>query len=182
MTQASAIEIAQKAVLRRFAWADGHADIWRIFDDARAFAAVVAGLVAPWESDEITKVCAVESRGFILGGAVACALDAGFVAIRKEGNLFPGAKQKVVAAAPDYRGTQHALQMQEQAIYAGDRCLLVDDWIEQGSQAAAACELITRGGGLAVGISVIVDQLTEERRRHLPRLTSIVTTADLPAV
>jgi adenine phosphoribosyltransferase len=181
MTQASTRERAKKAVLRRFAWADGDADVWRIFDDATAFAAVVAGLVAPWQSDEITKVCAVEARGFILGGAVACALGAGFVAIRKEGNLFPGAKQKIVAA-PDYRGTQHALQMQEQAINAGDRCLLVDDWVEQGSQAAAACELITRCGGTVAGISIIVDQLTNERRRLLPRLTSIVTTADLPAV
>jgi hypothetical protein len=52
--------------LRRFAWWRGHADIWRVFDDSEAFAAVVDGLIGPWRGKNITKVCA----GVVVGMAV----------------------------------------------------------------------------------------------------------------
>ena len=151
-----------------------------MFDDATAFAAVVAGMVESWRDQRVDKVCAIEARGFILGGAVAHALGAGFVAIRKEGNLFPGPKHRVVAA-PDYRGTAHVLQVQQQSINAGDRCLLVDDWIERASQARAACELISACGGDAVGIAVIVDQLGVDHPGGLPPVTRVVTASELPS-
>ena len=88
-------ETGRDAVLRCFTWADGHADVWRVFDDGGAFASVIEDLVAPWRGHDITKVCGVESRGFILGGAVAGVLGTGFVAIRKRGGLFPGPKLEV---------------------------------------------------------------------------------------
>src|SRR5712691_8405579 len=58
---------------------DGHADIWRIFLDALLLGRVVNALAAPFESDRITKVVGIEARGFLLGGAVAVRLGAGFV-------------------------------------------------------------------------------------------------------
>jgi adenine phosphoribosyltransferase len=170
---------AKNAFLRRFLWEGGHADVWRVFDDGVAFADVVAGMVEPWRGRGIDKVCAIESRGFILGGAVAGALGAGFVAIRKVGNLFPGPKHQVQTEA-DYRGTRHVLQIQERSVRAGDRLLLVDDWIERGSQAAAACDLIEMCGGVLAGIAVMVDQLDDRGRADLPVITSIVAARDLP--
>ena len=167
------------AFLRRFAWDGGHADVWRVFGDGEAFAAVVAGLVEPWRASNIAKVCGIESRGFILGGAAACALGVGFVAIRKQGNLFPGRKRRI-ETAPDYRGIRHGLQIQQESIHTGDRILLVDDWIESGSQATAARELIEACGGVLAGVAVMVDQLDDAQRAKVPAITSILTARDLP--
>jgi hypothetical protein len=116
---------AAEAFLRRFSWQRGHADIWRVFDDSEAFAAVVAALIGPWREKDVTKVCGIEARGFILGGAAAYGLGVGFVAIRKQGHLFPGPKHRVEAAL-DYRDTRHVLEIQQQSVQAGDRVLLVD--------------------------------------------------------
>ena len=104
----SRMESAKSAFLHRFVWEGGHADVWRVFDDGAVFAKVVAALIEPWRSTGITKVCGIESRGFILGGAAANALGVGFVAIRKQGNLFPGAKRQI-ETAPDYRNARHIL-------------------------------------------------------------------------
>ena len=94
--------------LSRFAWANGHADVWRLFDNGISFAHVVAGLIEPWQGNDISKVCGVEARGFVLGGAAAYALGVGFIAIRKQGNVFPGPKRQI-EAGPDYRGKRHVL-------------------------------------------------------------------------
>jgi adenine phosphoribosyltransferase len=169
-----------EAFLRRFAWQEGHADVWRVFDDSEAFAAVVAALIGPWREDDITKVCGIEARGFILGGAAAYALGVGFVAIRKQGQLFPGPK-RLVEAELDYRDARHVLEIQERAIRVGDRVLLVDDWVERGSQAIAARQLVEDCGGVIVGMAVLVDQLEDETRDQLPPLTSVLTAPDLPS-
>jgi adenine phosphoribosyltransferase len=153
--------------------------VWRVFDDAEVFAEVVAAMIHPWQNTAITKVCGIESRGFVLGGAVANALGAGFVAIRKQGNLFPGPKREI-ETAPDYRGTRHVLQIQQRSIVSSDRVLLVDDWIERGSQAIAACRLVEACGGAPAGVAVLVDQLDDAARAELPRVTSILTADDLP--
>ncbi len=172
-------ETAKNAFLRCFLWDGGHADVWRVFDDAAALGAVLAGMVEPWRGRGISKVCGIESRGFILGGAAACALDVGFVAIRKLGNLFPGAKHQVRTDA-DYRGTRHVLQIQQRSVRPGDRVLLIDDWIERGSQAAAARNLIEMCGAELAGIAVMVDQLPDAARGDLPVITSILAARDLP--
>jgi len=167
------------ALLRRFKWQDGHADVWRIFGDGEALGEVVASLVAPWRERGITKVCGIEARGFILGGAAACALGVGFGAIRKQGSLFPGDKYEV-ETGPDYRGLRHVLEIQRQSVRSVDRVLLVDDWIERGSQALAARELIERCGGVLDGIAVMVDQLRDDLRAILPEVTRLVLADDLP--
>ncbi len=168
------MESAKDAFLRRFAWEGGHADVWRVFDDGAVFAEVVAALVEPWRSHGITKVCGIEARGFILGGAAATALGVGFVAIRKQGNLFPGPKRQI-ETAPDYRNTRHVLQIQQRSVRPNDRVLLVDDWIERGSQATAARALIEGCGGALAGIAVMVDQLHEDDRVGLPDITRVLS-------
>jgi adenine phosphoribosyltransferase len=79
-------------VLEQFRWVAGHADVWGVFADARAFALAVEALAWPWRDAGVTEVCGIESRGFVLGGAVAHELGAGFVAIRKADGLLPGEK------------------------------------------------------------------------------------------
>lgn len=153
--------------------------MWRVFDDGPAFTAVVAALAEPWREARVSKVCGVEARGFILGSAVALTLKAGFVAIRKAGALFPGSKDSE-ETAPDYRGIAHRLEMQRRALEANDRVLLVDDWAEEGSQAMAAKHLIEGRRATYLGLTVMVDQLTDATRRLLGDVRSIVRAAELP--
>ncbi|MCU1467115.1 MAG: phosphoribosyltransferase [Actinomycetia bacterium] len=100
----SIVQDARNAFLGRLGWHDGHADVWRVFNDADAFAAIVAGLAEPWRGRDVTKVCGIESRGFLLGGPVAIALGAGFVAMRKRDALFPGPKYEVEACGGSLLG------------------------------------------------------------------------------
>ena len=171
--------VVRDIVLDRFRWVDGHADVWRVFRDPIALQAVVVGLAAPFRLAGITAVAGIESRGFLLGAAVAIELRVGFVAIRKSGAIFPGAKARALTA-PDYRGKRTQLFAQRAAISADDQILLVDDWIETGSQACAAAELIAACGGRLVGVSVIVDQLNGVARAALPPVHSIVKSEELP--
>ncbi len=135
---------------------EGHADVWRLFDDADRLRTIVEALVAPFRG-EVTKVAGIESRGFILGTASALALGVGFVPIRKGAGLFPGPKA-VVESAEDYRGKRHTLRLQRAAVDLGTRVLLVDDWVETGSQALAAQELIEQCGAEFVGIAAVVTE------------------------
>jgi len=167
-------------LLSRFAWQGGHADVWRVFDDGEAFAAVVTALAEPWRSARVSKVCGVEARGFILGSAVAFKLGVGFVAIRKAGSLFPGPKDHATTA-PDYRGIVHELEIQQRALETSDRVVLVDDWVEVGSQAMAAKQLIKQRGATILGLAVMVDQLSDAQRALLGDVRSIVRAAELPA-
>src|SRR5690242_12839712 len=111
------------ALLSRFAWVGGHADVWRWFDDPQTLRAIAAALVSPFR-DAATKVAGIESRGFILGTACALELNVGFVPIRKGDGLLPGPKAGVETAA-DYRGGQQTLRVQRAALGAGERVLLV---------------------------------------------------------
>lgn len=171
---------AREAVLDAFRWVDGHADVWRLFHDAEVFRAVVTDLVDRVTSTDATKVAGIEARGFILGAAVAQAAGVGFVPIRKEPGLFPGAKRSVTADA-DYRGQRHLLRLQMQSVTPADRVLLVDDWAELGSQAVAARELIESCGGTWAGAALIVDQLPHERRQQLAPVSRIVSADELGA-
>jgi adenine phosphoribosyltransferase len=176
---AADVAAARSALLRQFRWDDGHADVWAVFRDAEAFAAVLRGLIAPFRGAGITAVAGIESRGFLLGGACAAQLGVGFVPIRKTGTLFPGAKLRG-QTDPDYRGTVHELQIQLASMSASDRILLVDDWIETGSQARVAKSLIESGGGELVAVSVLVDQLVRDSRTGLPQVTALVAADELP--
>jgi adenine phosphoribosyltransferase len=170
-------ELARRAVLRHFRWEGGHADVWRIFADAEALRLVVGGLAAPWTDTDVTRVVGVESRGFLLGGACALTLGVGFVPIRKDGGLLPGPKVST-RSEQDYRGHRHRLRVQR-VLTVGDRVLLVDDWAERGGQARAAAELVEARGAVFLGASVIVDQLVEESRTALRRVTSLVRADEL---
>lgn len=165
--------------LRRFRWIHGRADVLGLFADGAFLARAVEALAAPFESVGVTKVAGIEARGFILGAAAALQLGAGFVPIRKRGAIHPGAKATVRAAA-DWRGNQPELVLQRRAVTAADLVLLVDDWIETGSQALAGRELIEECGGRWAGLSVLVDQAEATIRRRLEPVATVVTFEALP--
>ncbi|WP_329377109.1 phosphoribosyltransferase family protein [Streptomyces sp. NBC_01716] len=171
---------ARDLTLEHFRWISGHADVWAVFRDARALAAVVTGLVEPFRGEGITAVCGIEARGFLLGGAAAVELGVGFVPVRKGEGLFPGDKV-ARQSSPDYRGLCHTLRLQRSSLGPGDRVVLVDDWIETGSQAAAVRSMVEECGSVWVGCSVIVDQLPGAPQYPLGTVRGIVTAQDLPS-
>ena len=129
------VEQARAVLLDSFGWIDGHADVWRVFRRPEALAAVIHGLAAPFAGRGVTAVIGVEARGFLLGAAVAVELESGFVAVRKTGALFPGATISRTTDTADYRGNRYEL-------LPTDRILLVDDWIETGTQAQTVTSMV----------------------------------------
>jgi adenine phosphoribosyltransferase len=156
---------------------DGHADVLGMLADAGVLRRAGAALAAPFSGDRIAKVAGLEARGFILGAAVALELDAGFVAVRKPGSIHPGPKASVVTA-PSWRGHPVTLAVQRAAIGEGERVLLVDDWAETGSQALAAKQLVQECGGEYAGLSMLVDQLSDELRNALAPVFAVADAAE----
>jgi adenine phosphoribosyltransferase len=156
---------------------DGHADVVGLFADAALLRRIAGVLAEPFAAAGVAKVAGIEARGFVLATAVALELDAGFVAVRKPGAIHPGAKARVVTA-PDWRGRELELVMQRDAVASGERVLLVDDWAETASQALAAKELIAECGGEYVGLTMLVDQLSDENRKRLAPVHTVADAAE----
>src|SRR5688572_11314832 len=105
--------------LARFRWIDGHADMLGLLADGAFLARAVEAVAAPFRDRGVTKVAAVEARGFILAAGVALELGAGFVGIRKPGSIHPGPKA-ARETEPDWRGQRHVLQVQRAALGESD--------------------------------------------------------------
>ena len=128
-------------------------DITTLLADARAFRRAVDALVQPWAGSKIDKVAGIEARGFILGGAVAHQLSAGFVPIRKKGKL----PYETVRIAYSLEYGLDEMEMHKDAIVAGEKVILVDDLIATGGTAEAATKLLQQMGAEVVAACFIVD-------------------------
>jgi adenine phosphoribosyltransferase len=127
-------------------------DITPLLGDARTFRLVVDHLVEPWKTQHVDRVAGIEARGFILGGAIAHQLSAGFVPIRKKGKL-PHATVRV-AYSLEYGLDE--MEMHRDAVRAGERILLVDDLLATGGTAEAAVKLLRSLGAQLLGACFIV--------------------------
>ena len=128
-------------------------DITTLLADARAFRSAVDALVQPFAGLKIDKVVGIEARGFILGGAVAHQLSAGFIPLRKKGKLPH--TTRAVEYALEY-GVD-TIEMHLDAIASGERVVLVDDLIATGGTALAALDLLTQAGATIVAAAFVVD-------------------------
>jgi len=158
--------------VKRFRFVHGHADVLGLLADGSFLERAAGALAEPFSKADVSKVVAVEARGFILGAAVALRLGAGLVPIRKEGSVHPG--EKIERRTPrDWRGQESVLRVQRAALVSGDRALLVDDWAETGSQALTARALVEDCGATYVGLSILVDQLAPEVRARLAPVSAV---------
>ena len=128
-------------------------DITTLLGDARAFRRAVDELVQPFAGRKIDKVAGIEARGFILGGAVAHQLSAGFVPLRKKGKLPH--KTVSVEYALEY-GTD-TIEMHLDACAAGEKVMLIDDLIATGGTALAAVKLLQDAGAEVVAAAFVID-------------------------
>jgi adenine phosphoribosyltransferase len=102
---------------------------------------------------KIDKVAGIEARGFILGGAVAHQVSAGFVPIRKKGKL----PHKSVRIAYSLEYGLDEMEMHEDAVAKGERVILVDDLIATGGTAEAAVKLLRQIGANILAACFIID-------------------------
>jgi adenine phosphoribosyltransferase len=128
-------------------------DITTLLREPKGFEATIDRLSAPYAGQSIELVVGIESRGFILGSAVAQRLGAGFIPIRKPGKL--PAKRVMETYALEY-GTD-ALEIHEDAVRQGQRVLIVDDVLATGGTAAAAARLVRQLGGDLQGLAFLIE-------------------------
>ena len=128
-------------------------DITTLLGDARAFRRAVDELVQPFAGTRIDKIAGMEARGFILGGAVAHQLSAGFVPIRKKGKL-PHDK---VSIAYSLEYGLDEMEMHSDAVIPGERVILVDDLIATGGTAEGAVKLLKQIGADVVAACFVID-------------------------
>jgi adenine phosphoribosyltransferase len=128
-------------------------DITTLLGSARAFRRAVDELVQPWAGSKIDKIAGIEARGFIIGGAIAHQLSAGFVPIRKKGKL----PHKSVRVAYSLEYGIDEMEMHEDAVTKEERVILVDDLIATGGTATAAVKLLRQMGANVVAAVFMVD-------------------------
>lgn len=128
-------------------------DITTLLGSPAAFRRAVDQLVAPWAGGKIDKVAGIEARGFILGGAVAHQLSAGFVPIRKKGKL-PHTKVSI-AYSLEYGVDE--MEMHSDAVNPGERVILIDDLIATGGTAEGAVKLLKSIGADVVAACFVID-------------------------
>jgi adenine phosphoribosyltransferase len=128
-------------------------DITTLLKDKGGFHSVIDGLKYHYRDAQVDVVLGIEARGFIFAPALAYALGAGFVPVRKPRKL--PAECVSVTYALEY-GTD-TLEMHKDAIGEGQRVLIVDDLLATGGTAAAAARMVQNVGGVVAGLGFVVE-------------------------
>ena len=141
-------------------------DITTLLKDAEGFRSVIDGLKQHYQRARVDTVLGIEARGFIFAPALAYALGAGFVPVRKP-NKLPA---ECVSVTYDLEYGSDSLEMHKDAIGEGHRVLIVDDLLATGGTAAAAARMVKKVGGSVAGIGFVVELTFLNGRQKLPGL------------
>ncbi|MGD0868788.1 MAG: adenine phosphoribosyltransferase [Bryobacteraceae bacterium] len=139
-------------------------DITTLLKDSDGFAGVIDGLKNHYSGARVDLVLGIEARGFIFAPALAYALHAGFVPVRKPKKL-PAA---TVSVTYDLEYGKDSLEMHMDAVQPGSRALIVDDLLATGGTAAAAARLVREAGGTVAGLGFVVELTFLSGRAKLP--------------
>lgn len=138
-------------------------DITTLLKEKKAFRTAVEELAKRYKNKKVDMVVAVESRGFILGGALAYKLGVGFVPVRKKGKL----PWKTNSATYSLEYGVDTLQMHQDALKCGERVLIVDDLLATGGTVSAVIDLINQLQGKIIGIVFLIELLDLKGREKL---------------
>ena len=138
-------------------------DITTLLKDGRGLHAAIDGLCQRYRDARVDVVLGVEARGFIFAPALACALGAGFVPVRKPRKL----PAEVVSVTYDLEYGTDSLEMHKDAILSGCRVLIVDDLLATGGTAAATARLVEQVGGIVAGLGFVIELTFLNGRRKL---------------
>ena len=128
-------------------------DITTLLKDKAGFREVIDGMREHYRDTEVDKVMGIEARGFIFAPALAYALGAGFIPVRKPKKL----PAECVHVTYDLEYGTDTLEMHRDAIGKGDRILIIDDLLATGGTAAAAGRMVQEAGGVVVGMGFVVE-------------------------
>lgn len=128
-------------------------DITTLLKDANGLPVALEELYNLAKNKKITKVVGIESRGFILGGALAVKLGAGFVPIRKPGKL----PAETISESYVLEYGTDTIEIHKDAIQPGDLILLHDDLLATGGTMEAACKLVEKLGAKVVQVSFLIE-------------------------
>jgi adenine phosphoribosyltransferase len=128
-------------------------DITTLLGNARAFRRSIDELVHPYAGQKVDKIAGIEARGFILGGAMAHQLSAGFVPIRKKGKL----PHETVRVAYSLEYGLDEMEMHKDGVVPGEKVILVDDLIATGGTAEAAVKLLRQIGADIIAACFVID-------------------------
>ena len=142
-------------------------DITTLLKDSNGFQQIIRDLTDHYRNEEISQVVGIESRGFILGGALASNLNAGFVPVRKSGKL----PADVFEVKYNLEYGSNSLAIHRDAVEMGERVLVVDDLLATGGTAAATVHLLRQLGGEIVGCAFLVELLALGGREKLDGCT-----------
>ena len=142
-------------------------DITTLLKDSNGFQQIIRDLTDHYRNEEISQVVGIESRGFILGGALASNLNAGFVPVRKSGKL----PADVFEVRYNLEYGSNSLAIHRDAVEMGERVLVVDDLLATGGTAAATVHLLQQLGGEIVGCAFLVELLALRGREKLDGCT-----------
>ncbi len=140
-------------------------DITTLLKDAGGLRAVIDGFKEHYQGSHIDVVVGMEARGFIFAPALAYALGAGFVPVRKPKKL-PGERLSITYALEYGNDT---LEVHKGAIIEGCRVLIVDDLLATGGTAAATVQLVEKAGGVVVGLGFVIELTFLHGRDKLAR-------------
>ena len=138
-------------------------DVTTLLRDAEGFKIAIDSLANPFATRGIDLVVGVESRGFILGAAVADRIGAGFVPVRKVGKL----PSTTVRVSYDLEYGSDSLEMHRDAVEAGQRVLIVDDLLATGGTARATVDLVKQLGGNVEGVAFLIELVELNGRSRL---------------
>jgi adenine phosphoribosyltransferase len=139
-------------------------DITTMLKDRGGLRAVIDGLKEHYRDTQVDVVVGMEARGFIFAPALAYALGAGFVPVRKPKKL----PAEVVSVSYDLEYGTDILEMHKDAVGHGSRVLIVDDLLATGGTSAATARLVEQAGGTVVGLGFVVELTFLNGRRKLP--------------
>ncbi|PKL45270.1 MAG: adenine phosphoribosyltransferase [Candidatus Riflebacteria bacterium HGW-Riflebacteria-1] len=128
-------------------------DITPLLGDPQAFSAMIDAFAERYVNSGITRVCGIESRGFIIGAALALRMNVGFVPIRKAGKL----PYKKIRREYSLEYGTDAIEIHADSVARGEKVLLVDDLVATGGTAEAAVALLQDVGAEIVGIAFAVE-------------------------
>ena len=139
-------------------------DVTTLLRDSEGFKIAIDNLSKPYLNRGIDLVVGIESRGFILGAAVADRIGAGFVPVRKVGKL-PSA---TIRATYDLEYGSDSLEMHRDAVEPGQSVLIVDDLLATGGTASATVSLVKQVGGKVEGLAFLIELSFLNGRSRLP--------------
>ena len=139
-------------------------DITTLLKDKTGFRGVIDGLKQHYQNAAVDKVLGIEARGFIFAPALAYALGAGFVPVRKPKKL----PSECVSVRYDLEYGTDCLEVHKDAVVPGERVLIVDDLLATGGTAAAVSKLVQEVGGTVIGLGFVVELTFLNGRAKLP--------------